>query len=613
MEGFDRTKVERKLIKERMSHVFFQSLIVTIIGETMIKRLMKCINEFKKESILAPFLMMCEVILEVSIPFFMALIIDNGISVRDMNYIAKMGTILVISALLSLLFGALSGKNAAKASTGFARNLRREMYYNIQNFSFSNIDKFSTSSLVTRLTTDVTNVQNSFQMIIRAMVRAIFMLFFCLVMAFRINPELATVFLCAIPLLGIGLFFIIKNAHPIFRRVFRIYDKLNKVVQENLRGIRVVKSYVREDFEKEKFQSVSEEIYQNFVKAEKLLAFNSPMMQTVMYTCMILIFWMGSHMIISGKLSTGELISLIAYITQSLISLMMLSMVLAMITMSRASAGRIIEVLEEKSNLHSPENPVMEVKDGSIEFDNVFFSYSANAEKHSLSEISFKIKSGETIGIIGGTGSAKSSVVQLIPRLYDVTKGAVKVGGVNVKDYDLEVLRDEVAIVLQKNVLFSGTIKENLRWGNPNATDEELIHVCKLAQAHNFIMEFPDGYDTYIEQGGSNVSGGQRQRLCIARALLKKPKILILDDSTSAVDTKTDALLQEAFRKEIPNTTKITIAQRISSVENVDRIIVLDNGKINAIGNHKELLATNKIYQEVYFSQKKGGEDDETK
>lgn len=577
----------------------------------MIKRLAKCIKEFKKESILAPLMMFMEVVSEIAIPFLMSKIIDVGIANSDMNYIVKVGVGLIIFALLALFFGALSASFAGMAATGFAKNVRQEMYYNIQNFSFSNIDKFSTASLVTRLTTDVTNVQNSYQMIIRTLVRGPLMLIFSFFMAFSINIKLAFIFLISIPILGVGLYLIVVNVHPIFEKVFRIYDKLNKVVQENLRGIRVVKSYVREDYEVKKFKDVSQNVFDNFSKAEKLLAFNSPLMQLVMYGCMLAIFWNGSNMIVGGSLTTGQLMSLFTYLMQSLISLMMLSMVFAMITMSQASMERIVEVLDEKSNLHNIDNPIMEVRDGSIEFEDVSFSYKDSSDKLCLSNVCFSLKSGETLGIIGGTGSAKSSLVQLIPRLYDTTRGNVKVGGVNVRDYDLETLRNEVAIVLQKNILFSGTIKQNLRWGNPNATEEQMIHACKLSQAHDFIMSFPNGYDTHIEQGGSNVSGGQKQRLCIARALLKKPKILILDDSTSAVDTRTDSMLQEAFRMEIPDTTKITITQRISSIENVDKIIVLDSGKIDAVGTHEELLASNVIYQEVYRSQVKGEEDNE--
>lgn len=573
----------------------------------MIKKLMNSIREYKKASVLSPLYVTLEVVMEVIIPLLMANLIDFGIDNGDINYILKVGIALIISCGISLLFGALSGKYAAIASAGYAKNLRKDMYYNVQNFSFSNIDKFSTSSIVTRLTTDVTNVQNAYQMIIRIAVRGPIMLIFSLIMAFRVNHKLSLIFLAIIPFLGLGLYLIIKNAHPIMERVFKTYDKLNSVVQENLHGIRVVKSFVREDFEEDKFKNVSKSIYDDFNKAEKIIAFNSPLMQFTVYGCMLLISWFGARLIVNSEMTTGELMSLIAYAMQILMSLMMLSMVFVMIIISRASAERIVEILDEESNLRNGENPIYEVKNGDISFKNVNFSYTNNKNKLCLFDLNIDIKSGETIGIIGGTGSSKTSLVQLIPRLYDVTEGEVTVAGINVKDYDIEALRDEVAMVLQKNVLFSGTIKENLRWGNENATDEELIHVCKLAQAHDFIQTFPDGYDTYIEQGGTNVSGGQKQRLCIARALLKKPKILILDDSTSAVDTKTDALIRKAFKEEIPNTTKIIIAQRISSIEDADKIIVLDEGKINAIGTHEELLKSNKIYQEVHNSQVKGG------
>lgn len=573
----------------------------------MIKKLMNSIREYKKASVLSPLYVTLEVVMEVIIPLLMANLIDFGIDNGDINYILKVGIALIISCGISLLFGALSGKYAAIASAGYAKNLRKDMYYNVQNFSFSNIDKFSTSSIVTRLTTDVTNVQNAYQMIIRIAVRGPIMLIFSLIMAFRVNHKLSLIFLAIIPFLGLGLYLIIKNAHPIMERVFKTYDKLNSVVQENLHGIRVVKSFVREDFEEDKFKKVSKSIYDDFNKAEKIIAFNSPLMQFTVYSCMLLISWFGARLIVNSEMTTGELMSLIAYAMQILMSLMMLSMVFVMIIISRASAERIVEILDEESNLINGENPIYEVKNGDISFKNVNFSYTNNKNKLCLFDLNIDIKSGETIGIIGGTGSSKTSLVQLIPRLYDVTEGEVTVAGINVKDYDIEALRDEVAMVLQKNVLFSGTIKENLRWGNENATDEELIHVCKLAQAHDFIQTFPDGYDTYIEQGGTNVSGGQKQRLCIARALLKKPKILILDDSTSAVDTKTDALIRKAFKEEIPNTTKIIIAQRISSIEDADKIIVLDEGKINAIGTHEELLKSNKIYQEVHNSQVKGG------
>ena len=573
----------------------------------MIKTLLKSVREYKRDSILAPIFVTLEVVMEVVIPLLMAMLIDKG----NMNYILKIGIALAISCVISLVFGALSGKFAASASAGFAKNLRKDMFYNVQNFSFSNIDKFSASSIVTRLTTDITNVQNAYQMIVRIAVRGPIMIIFSLIMAFGINHKLSLVFLLAIPVLGGGLYFIMTHAHPIFERVFKIYDKLNNVVQENLRGIRVVKSFVREDFEEKKFKNVSEDIYDDFVKAEKLLAFNAPLMQFAAYGCMLFISWFGAKLIVASTMTTGELTSLIAYTMQILMNLMMLSMVFVMITMARASSERIVEILDEKSDLTNPENPVYEIKNGDISFRNVNFGYSKKKRKLCLKSINLDIKSGETVGIIGGTGSSKSSLVQLIPRLYDTTDGEVIVGDRNVKEYDIESLRDEVAMVLQKNVLFSGTIKENLRWGNDHATDEEIERVCKLAQADEFIQTFPDKYDTYIEQGGSNVSGGQKQRLCIARALLKKPKILILDDSTSAVDTKTDASIRRAFREEIPNTTKIIIAQRISSVEDADKIIVMDNGEINGIGTHEELLKNNEIYREVYNSQVKGGGDDE--
>lgn len=578
----------------------------------MIKRLMHSIREYKKDSLLAPVFVSMEVILEVIIPLLMAHLIDFGIDAGNMNYIWKMGLALVISALISLCFGFLSGRSAAIASSGFAKNLRKDMYYNVQNFSFSNIDKFSTASIVTRLTTDITNVQNAYQMIIRLAVRSPIMMICAVFMAFQVSPELAWIFLVCIPFLGIALYFIMSRTHPIFERVFKTYDQLNNVVQENLHGIRVVKSFVREDYEIHKFSKISESIYQDFSRAEKNLAFNMPVMQICVYGCMLFISWFGARLIIaSGNnsaagLSTGELMSLFTYLMQILISLMMLSMVFVMITLSRASAERIVEILDETPEITTDENPVMSVSDGSIDFCDVNFSYSKDPDKLCLKNINLHIESGETIGIIGGTGSSKSSLVQLIPRLYDTTSGHVRVGGMDVRDYDLEILRDNVAMVLQKNVLFSGTIKENLRWGNANATDEELIHACKLAQADDFIQTFPDGYDTYIEQGGTNVSGGQKQRLCIARALLKTPKILIMDDSTSAVDTKTDALIQQAFLREIPNTTKIIIAQRISSIEHADKILVMDNGEIHGIGTHEELLKTDEIYRQVYCSQVKG-------
>lgn len=582
-------------------------------GFGMVRKLLRSVREYKTSSLLAPLFVTCEVILEVIIPMLMANLIDFGIEAGNMQYILKMGLALIICCIVSLTFGALSGKYAAVASAGFAKNLREDMYNKVQEYSFSNIDKFSTASIVTRLTTDITNIQNAYMMSIRVAVRCPIMLIFALFMAFQINSHLAPIFVIAIPILAVGLVIIISNAKRIFERVFRTYDKLNNVVQENLHGIRVVKSFVREDHETEKFCSVSKEIYQDFSKAEKILAFNAPLMQFCAYGCMLLISWLGAKLIVaSGNnpavgMTTGDLTSMFSYTMQILMGLMMFSMVFVMITISYASMERAEEILDEKSDLHNPENPVYEVKDGSIEFDHVNFAYGKNADKLCLDNVNLKIPSGATVGIIGGTGSSKSTLVQLIPRLYDATEGAVKVGGRDVREYDIESLREEVAMVLQKNVLFSGTIKDNLRWGKEDATDEEMRHVCQLAQADEFIQTFPDGYDTYIEQGGTNVSGGQKQRLCIARALLKKPKILILDDSTSAVDTKTDALIRMAFRKEIPNTTKIIIAQRISSVEDADLILVLDDGKINGMGTHEELLAHNEIYREVYESQQKGG------
>lgn len=580
----------------------------------MVRKLLKSVREYKKHSILAPVFVIFEVIMEVVIPLLMANLIDFGIDDGNLEYIVKMGVVLVVFALISLIFGILSGRSAAIASAGFAKNLRKDMYYKVQNFSFSNIDKFSTASIVTRLTTDVTNVQNAYMMIIRVAVRAPIMLICALVLAFNVNSSMALIFLCIVPILAVGLFFIMSKAHPIFERVFKTYDKLNNVVQENLYGIRVVKSFVREDHENEKFGKISKSIFKDFSKAERLLAWNMPLMQFCVYTCMLLISWFGARLIVlSGNdpsvgMTTGQLMSLITYAMQILMSLMMLSMIFVMIIISRASMERITEILDEESDITNGENPVKEVKDGSIIFDNVSFAYKKDADKMCLSDISVSIKSGETVGIIGGTGSGKTSLVNLIPRLYDVTKGKLTVGGLDVKDYDIEALRDSVAVVLQKNVLFSGTIKENLRWGNENATDEEIVNVCKLAQADSFVSTFPKGYDTYIEQGGTNVSGGQKQRLCIARALLKKPKILILDDSTSAVDTKTDALIRKAFAEEIPDTTKIIIAQRISSIENADKIIIMDDGGINAVGTHEELLKTNEIYREVYTSQTKSSQ-----
>lgn len=573
----------------------------------MIKRLSQCIREYKKDAILSPLYVLVESLLDVAIPFVMAGLIDKGIEAGNMSMILRYGAILVGFALVALTFGALSGRSCARATAGFARNLRHDMFHHLQVYSFSNIDKFSSAGLVTRLTTDVSNVQNAFMMIIRTLIRCPAMLIFAMVMSFRINHDISLIFLAVIPILGVGLYLIIKHVHPVFERVFKTYDRLNGVVQENLSGIRVVKNFVREDHEIEKFDTISGTIYKDFSLAERILALNSPLMQGCVYACMILVSWLGAKQIVIGNMSTGNLMSFFTYIMQILSSLMMLSMVFVMITMSRASAERIVEVLDEESDITNCDNPVYEVKDGSVEFTDVSFSYAKRPDKTVLDDIDLIIPSGQTVGIIGGTGSSKSSLVQLIPRLYDVTGGCVKVGGIDVRNYALQTLRHNVAMVLQKNTLFSGTIKENLRWGNPDATDEELVHACRLAQADDFIRTFPDGYDTYIEQGGTNVSGGQKQRLCIARAILRKPKILILDDSTSAVDTKTDALIRQAFREEIPNTTKIIIAQRISSVMDADQIVVMDNGRINACGTHEELLANNEIYREVYESQQKGG------
>lgn len=579
----------------------------------MIKQLSKSIRQYKKDAILSPVFVTGEVILEVLVPTIMAMLIDNGINKGDMNYIIKVGIILVICCMASLFCGIMSGKYAAKASAGFAANLRHDMYYKVQDYSFLNIDKFSTASIVTRLTTDITNVQMAFMMIIRIAVRSPIMLVCAFFAVLKINSRIALIYLCAIPVLGIGLYLIMSNAHPIFKRVFKKYDKLNAIVQENLYGIRVVKSYVREDHEIEKFDNSSQEIYDDFTKAEKLLAFNAPLMQFCVYACLLFASWLGAKYIIGGQMLTGNLVSITTYTFQILMSLMILSMVFVMITMAKTSAERITEILAEEPDIKDIDKPVTEVKDGSVKFEDVSFSYAKRMDKLCLSHVNLDIKSGETIGIIGGTGSSKSSLVQLIPRLYDVTEGSVKVGGVDVRNYDIEALRDEVAMVLQKNVLFSGTIKENLRWGNKDATDEELKHVCELACADEFIEQFPDKYDTYIEQGGSNVSGGQKQRLCIARALLKKPKILILDDSTSAVDTATDAKIRKAFAEEIPNTTKLIISQRISSVQNADKIIVLDNGKISGVGSHDELLNKNDIYTEIYEAQTKGSGDFDAK
>lgn len=576
----------------------------------MIKRLVKSVREFKKDALLTPFFVVLEVVMEVIIPLVMARLIDKGIDGQDMAAIWKYGIILVLCAMLALVFGAAAGTFAARASTGFARNLRHDMYYNVQNFSFSNIDKFSTGSIVTRLTTDVTNVQNAFQMCTRIAVRCPVMLVFALFMAMKINSRMALVFLAVLPILAIGMGILMKVVGPVFERAFKIYDRMNTVVQENVRGIRVVKTYVREDHETEKFEGVSGMLYRTFSKAQKTMAGVMPLMQFCMYACMLLISWFGARLIVGGSMTTGELTSMFSYAMQILMSLMMVAMVFVMITMAKASAERVAEILDEQPDLHNPANPIHEVKDGAIEFDDVSFSYKGDERKLALKNVNLHIKAGQTVGILGGTGSAKSTLVQLIPRLYDTTHGTVKVGGVDVRDYDIEALRDQVAMVLQKNVLFSGTIKENLRWGDENASDEELKRVCRLAQADEFIQQMPDKYDTHIEQGGSNVSGGQKQRLCIARALLKKPKILILDDSTSAVDTKTDALIRKAFAEEIPDTTKIIIAQRVSSVQDADQIVILDGGTVQAVGTHDELLAANTIYQEIYNQQnRKGGEE----
>ncbi|KAF1296723.1 ABC transporter [Enterococcus sp. JM4C] len=576
----------------------------------MIKNLLANVGEYKKESLITPLFVTGEVVLDIVIPLLMAMMIDKGIETKNISEILKYGGLLFVCALIALYLGAMSGRYAAIASAGFARNLRNRLFNQVQDFSFSNIDRFSTSSLITRMTTDVTNVQNAYQMVIRILVRSPLIFIFSLAMAFTINKDLSLIYLAVIPFLLVGLALVIYFAHPKFEMVFRIYDKLNNVVQENLQGIRVVKSYVREDHEKEKFQKVSKEIYQNFSVAQSIVAFNNPILQTAVYTCMLLISWLGAKFVVGSTLTTGELVSMFTYTMQILMSLNMLSMVFVMVLIARTSAERITEVLDETSDIKNPANPLFEVTDGSINFKDVTFSYANDENKLALGKTNLSIRAGEVIGIVGGTGSSKSTLVQLIPRLYDATQGTVEIAGHNVKEYDLETLRDQVSMVLQKNVLFTGTIKENLRWGNEDATDEDLIRVCKIAQADSFIQEFPDKYDTLISQGGNNVSGGQKQRLCIARALLKKPKILILDDSTSAVDTKTDRLIREGMRQEIPGTTTFVIGQRISSIEDSDRIIVMDNGAVNAVGTHDELLKTNQIYQEVYDSQVKGfGED----
>ena len=576
----------------------------------MVNHITAAIRENKKASILAPIFVCVEVLFEVLIPVVMAILIDKGIDAGDQGEILRLGGILIVMAVCALIFGVLAGGAAADASAGLARNLRHDIYHHVQNFSFANIDKFSTAGIVTRLTTDVTNVQNAYQMIIRVAVRAPVMLVFAFAMTVYISPRLATIYLCAIPILGIGLALIISRVHGLFTQVFDTYDELNNVVQENLTGIRVVKSFVREDFEKKKFGTISEKLFRGFLKAERLIICNMPLMQFCVYACLLLISWIGARLVVGGSMTTGALTSMFNYTFQILMSLMMLSMVMVMVIMARSSAERIEEILEEESSLKSKPDGVREVPDGSVDFENVSFSYVNDPNNTSLNHIDLHIRSGETVGILGGTGASKTTLVQLIPRLYDVTVGTVKVGGIDVREYDLEVLRNEVAMVLQKNTLFSGTIKENLRWGNEHASDEEIERMCRLAQADPFIQEMPDKYDTYIEQGGTNVSGGQKQRLCIARALLKKPKILILDDSTSAVDTKTDALIRQAFREEIPDTTKFIIAQRISSVQDADHILVLDDGHISAYGTHEELLKTSQIYQEVFASQQKGGEED---
>ena len=581
----------------------------------MIKVLSRSIREFKKASILTPLLVTVEVILECAIPFVIANLVNQMQAGCSMDVIIRYGAVLVAMSITSLVFGAAAGATCAAASTGFARNLRKDMFYNIQNYSFENIDKFSVSSLVTRMTTDVMNVQMAYMMIIRVAIRCPLMLIFSFSMGFIMGGRLAMIFLFTIPLLTIGLILVIRAATPIFRQVFRKYDALNDSVQENIQAMRVVKSYVREEYEKKKFAAAAENVQRDFTKAERIMAINSPMMQFCVYSGMVFVITYGSYAVITSRgldLNVGQMSAMLTYSFQILMSLMMVSMVFVMITMSMESAERIVEVLTEQSTLSSPENGLTEVKDGSIDFDNVSFKYSKKAERMALADIDLHIKSGEVIGILGGTGSSKSSLIQLIPRLYDATEGSVKVGGEDVRRYNLESLRDQVAVVLQKNVLFSGTIKDNLRWGNPNATDAELEEACRLAQADEFIQQFPDKYDTWIEQGGSNVSGGQKQRLCIARALLKKPKILILDDSTSAVDTRTDALIRKGFREFIPETTKIIIAQRVASVQDADRIILMEGGRIDAIGTHDELMKSNNVYREIYTSQNRaGGEENE--
>ncbi len=576
----------------------------------MFERLAGCIREYKTASILSPLIVMLEVVLECILPFMTAELVNEIQGDCDMKVLLRYGLLLVVMAVLSLTCGGLAGHFCATAACGFAKNVRKDLFYNVQRFSFGNIDKFSTSSLVTRLTTDVANVQMAYMMLVRTAFRSPFMMIFSFFMAFYMGGKMAWVFVVVMPILGFGLFMIARKAMPIFRKVFRKYDRLNNSVQENIQGMRVVKSYVREERESEKFSKASEEVAADFTRAEKILALNNPLMQLCLHVVMLVVIYFGSQLVVSSNsslLTVGQLSALLTYGMQILMSLMMLSMIFVMLTMSAESARRIVEVLDEGSLIQNPADPLFEVADGSLDFENVSFKYSEKAEEYALKDINLHIRSGQTVGIIGGTGSSKTTLIQLISRLYDVTEGAIKVGGVNVKEYDLDTLRSQVAVVLQKNVLFSGTIKENLRWGDLEATDEELIHACKLACAHDFIMQFPDGYDTHIEQGGANVSGGQKQRLCIARALLKKPKVLILDDSTSAVDTHTDAMIRKAFREEIPGTTKLIIAQRISSVEDADVIIVMNGGKIDDLGTHSQLLARNAIYQEVYTSQNQGG------